>query len=97
MDNLQDQQGDLAWYRSLYIISLTSKILNFKAHSIVIYMPHAYLRSFMLKTTLTLSAPLAKTLKIYTVQFKGSLHAQSKVVEEALIEFFERHNVNIEK
>jgi len=36
MDNLQDQQGDMAWYRSLYAISLTSKILNFKAHSIVI-------------------------------------------------------------
>ena len=51
----------------------------------------------MLKTTLTLSAPVAKTLKIYTVRFKGNLHAQSKVVEEALIEFFERHNVNIEK
>jgi hypothetical protein len=51
----------------------------------------------MLKTTLTLSAPLAKTLKIYTAQFKGSLHAQSQVVEEALIEFFERHNVNIEE
>jgi len=51
----------------------------------------------MPKTTLTLSEPVAKALKVYTVQSKSSLHAQSKVVEEALIEFFERHNVEIEK
>ena len=50
----------------------------------------------MPKTTLTLSEPIAKTLKIYTVQLKSSLHAQSQVVEEALIEFFERHNAKIE-
>lgn len=51
----------------------------------------------MPKTTLTLSEPVAKTLKVYTVQSKSSLHAQSKVVEEALIEFFERHGVKIEE
>jgi hypothetical protein len=51
----------------------------------------------MPKTTLTLSEPITKTLKIYTVQFKSSLHAQSQVVEEALIEFFERHNAKIEE
>jgi len=50
----------------------------------------------MTKTTLTLSEPVAKTLKIYTVQFKSSLHAQSQVVEEALIEFFEKHDVKVE-
>jgi hypothetical protein len=50
----------------------------------------------MPKTTLTLSEPVAKTLKIYTVMSKSSLHAQSQVVEEALIEFFERHNAKIE-
>jgi hypothetical protein len=51
----------------------------------------------MPKTTLTLSEPIAKTLKIYTAQTKSSLRAQSHVVEDALIEFFERHNVKIEK
>jgi hypothetical protein len=50
----------------------------------------------MPKTTLTLSEPVAKTLKIYTVQSKSSMRAQSQVIEEALIEFFERHSVKIE-
>ena len=50
----------------------------------------------MSKTTLTLSEPIAKTLKVYTVQTKSSMHAQSLVVEEALREFFERHGVKIE-
>ena len=49
----------------------------------------------MPKTTLTLSEPISKTLKVYTVQTKSSLRAQSQVVEEALLEFFERHNVKI--
>jgi hypothetical protein len=51
----------------------------------------------MPKTTLTLSEPIAKTLKIYTAQTKSSLRAQSQVVEDALIEFFEKHNVKVEK
>jgi len=51
----------------------------------------------MPKTTLTLSEPVAKSLKVYTAQNKSSLRAQSQVVEEALIEFFERHNVMVEK
>ncbi len=51
----------------------------------------------MPKTTLTLSEPIAKTLKVYTVLSKSSLHAQSQVVEEALIEFFGRHGVKIEE
>jgi hypothetical protein len=50
----------------------------------------------MPKTTLTLSETVAKTLKVYTAKTKSSLRAQSQVVEEALIEFFERHSVNIE-
>jgi hypothetical protein len=50
----------------------------------------------MAKTTLTLSDPVAKTLKVYTVLTKSSLRAQSQVVEDALIEFFERHDVKIE-
>jgi hypothetical protein len=50
----------------------------------------------MPKTTLTLSEPIAKTLKVYTVQTKSSMHAQSLVVEEALREFFEKHGVKIE-
>ena len=49
----------------------------------------------MPKTTLTLSEPIAKTLKIYTVKTKSSMRAQSNVVEEALSEFFDRHNVKI--
>jgi len=51
----------------------------------------------MSKTTLTLSEPIAKTLKVYTAQTKSSLHAQSKVVEEALREFFERIGVKIKE
>jgi hypothetical protein len=43
-----------------------------------------------------LSEPLAKTLIIYAVQTKNSINAQSQIVEEALIEFFERHRVKIE-
>jgi hypothetical protein len=39
---------------------------------------------------------MAKTLKVYTAERKGNLHAQSQVVEEALREFFERHGVKIE-
>ena len=50
----------------------------------------------MPKTTLTLSEPIAKTLKVYTAQTKNSMRAQSKVIEEALKEFFERRNVKIE-
>jgi hypothetical protein len=50
----------------------------------------------MPKTTLTLSGPMAKTLKVYTAKTKSSLRAQSEVVEEALREFFEMHNVLIE-
>jgi hypothetical protein len=49
----------------------------------------------MPKTTLTLCNAIAKTLKVYTVLNKSSMHAQSKVVEEALEEFFERHCVKI--
>ncbi|MDD4162019.1 MAG: hypothetical protein PHW87_06005 [Methanothrix sp.] len=50
----------------------------------------------MTKTTLTLSEPIAKTLKVYTAQTKSSLRAQSQVAEDALREFFEKHNVKIE-
>jgi hypothetical protein len=51
----------------------------------------------MLRTTLTLSEPLAKTLKVYTAKTKNSMHAQSEVVEEALREFFERYGIKIER
>jgi hypothetical protein len=50
----------------------------------------------MPKTTLTLSEPIAKTLKVYTAKTKSSLRAQSEVVEEALKEYFKSHNVKIE-
>jgi len=50
----------------------------------------------MLRTTLTLSEPLAKTLKVYTAKTKISMLAQSEVVEEALREFFERYDVQLE-
>jgi len=39
---------------------------------------------------------VAKTLKVYSIQSKSSLNAQSQVVEEALKEFFEMHNVKID-
>jgi hypothetical protein len=51
----------------------------------------------MQKTTLTLSESVSKTLKVYTVKSKSSLRAQSLVIEEALKEFFEIHNVKIEE
>jgi len=40
---------------------------------------------------------MARTLKVYTAKTKSSLRAQSEVVEEALREFFERHNVKVEE
>jgi len=43
-----------------------------------------------------LSEPLAKALMSYAVQTKNSINAQSQIVEEALIEFFERRRVKIE-
>jgi len=46
---------------------------------------------------LTLSEPIAKTLRIYTARTKNSLSAQSKVVEDALNEFFEMRKVEIEE
>ena len=62
-----------------------------------LYKHKAWFWRAMQKTTLTLSDPVAKTLKVYTALTKSSLHAQSRVVEEALIEFFEKHNVKIEE
>lgn len=50
----------------------------------------------MPKTTLTLSEPVAKTLKVYTAQTKSSMRAQSQVIEEALKEFFEKRGIKIE-
>jgi type II secretory pathway predicted ATPase ExeA len=50
----------------------------------------------MPKTTITLSQSVATTLKVYTAQVKSSLHAQSQVVEEALIEFFKKRGFKIE-
>jgi hypothetical protein len=49
----------------------------------------------MPKTTITLSELVAQTLKIYAAQVKNSLNSQSQVVEEALIEFFEKRNFKI--
>jgi maleate cis-trans isomerase len=49
----------------------------------------------MPKITLTLSGPVAKTLKVYSAQIRSSLRAQSQVVEEALIEFFEKRGFKI--
>lgn len=40
----------------------------------------------MQKTTSTLSEPVAKTQKVFTVQTKGSMHAQGQVGKEALKE-----------
>ena len=40
-----------------------------------------------------LIGPMAKTLKVYTTKTKNRLRAQSEVVEEALKEFLEKHNV----
>jgi hypothetical protein len=69
---------------------------NLNLHIHKVYKQEASSQKVMQKTTLTLSEPVAKTLKVYTVQSKSSLRAQSQVVEEALIEFFEKHDVKIE-
>jgi len=69
--------------------------LNFQIHKI--YKDEALLWRAMQKTTLTLSESVSKTLKVYTVKSKSSLRAQSLVIEEALKEFFEIHNVKIEE
>ena len=78
-------------------MSLDNKPLVLKSLSTITYIYSSLLnQDLMPKTTLTLSEPMAKTLKVYTVQTKSSMHAQSLVVEEALREFFERHSVKIE-
>lgn len=51
----------------------------------------------MPKTTITLSRLVAQTLKVYTAQIKSSMHAQSQVVEEALIEFFAKRSFKIDE
>jgi hypothetical protein len=71
---------------------LVSKFIRIKSY---IYARLSKLVS-MLRTTLTLSEPLAKTLKVYTAKTKISMRAQSEVVEEALRELFERYGVQIE-
>ena len=43
-----------------------------------------------------LSEPLANTLIGYAIQTKNGMNAQSQIVEEALVEFFERRRVKIE-
>lgn len=70
---------------------LVSKFLDAKRY--ICKGPNA---NVMPKTTLTLSEPIAKTLKVYTAQTKNSMRAQSEVVEEALREFFDRHGVKVE-
>jgi len=39
---------------------------------------------------------MAKTLIGYAAQTNNSMNAESQIVEEALIEYFERHRVKIE-
>jgi hypothetical protein len=51
----------------------------------------------MVRTTVTLSESVNKTLKVYTVQTRNSMRAQSKVVEEALRDYFKVRNVSIEQ
>jgi hypothetical protein len=78
-------------------VSLNKKLLVSKFSSVKSYLniePNN--KGIMPKTTLTLSEPIAKTLKVYTAQTKNSMRAQSEVVEESLKEFFERRNVKIE-
>lgn len=49
----------------------------------------------MPKTTITLSKLISQTLKVYAAQVKNNLNAQSEVVEEALVEFFEKRRFKI--
>jgi hypothetical protein len=79
-------------------MSLIKKLLVSKFPSVKSYINiEPSNNKIMPKTTLTLSEPVAKALKVYTAQTKNSMRAQSQVVEEALKEFFDRRNVRIEK
>ncbi|MDD1758363.1 MAG: hypothetical protein LUQ22_06490 [Methanotrichaceae archaeon] len=51
----------------------------------------------MRRTTVTLSESVNRTLKVYTVQTRNSMRPQSKVVEEALRDYFERRKMSIEQ
>jgi predicted transcriptional regulator len=48
----------------------------------------------MAKIGVTLSDETAQRLREYTVKAKGSLRGQSEVVEEAVVEFLERHKTS---
>jgi len=50
----------------------------------------------MARTTLTLSEPIIHTLRVHAAKSRNSSKAQSEVVEIALKEYFERHNIPIE-
>lgn len=49
----------------------------------------------MARTTLTLSDPIAEALRVYAVQTRKNMHAQSEVVEDALKEYFDKRGVKI--
>lgn len=49
----------------------------------------------MARTTLTLSDPIMHTLRSHAAESKNSSKAQSEVVEDALKEYFAKHNIAI--
>lgn len=49
----------------------------------------------MARTTLTLSDPIMHTLRSHAAESKNSSKAQSEVVEDALKEYFAKHNITI--
>lgn len=76
---------------------MNQQSMRYKSIYHKVYMCKNWLWRIMPKTTLTLSEPIAKALKVYTVQTKSSMRAQSQVIEEALREFFENHGIEIEE
>ncbi|MGI5881246.1 MAG: ribbon-helix-helix protein, CopG family [Syntrophomonadaceae bacterium] len=50
----------------------------------------------MARTTLTLSDPIMHTLRTHAAKSRNSSKAQSDVVEDALREYFEKYNIEIE-
>jgi len=49
----------------------------------------------MARTTLTLSDPIMAALRQYTAKTQNNMKAQSKVVEDALKEYFAKRGIQI--
>ncbi len=55
------------------------------------------MESGKVKVTIYISSDVNSTLKSYSAEVKKNLKSQSEVIEEALIEFFEKRNYTLKK